>query len=192
MIVPLLLSVFDQLILVLGGAFLAFAPGSFFSRSKDPAQLTPRLRLLRICGWIMVGSGLLVAVPKLIGPGRDLTLAVAKVNANVPRMVDEATRLEGAAEGPGRRITYKYTLLPKKASEIDQAVWVEFEHVLRKAALDSQAVITMLEAGVIVAYQYSGNDKQLIGEVTFVPGDEKKRGASSKTPEPAPDGVAHR
>lgn len=184
MIVQLLLSVFDQLILVIGGVFLALAPGSFFSRSKDPDQLASRLRLVRIGGWIMVISGVLVAIPKLMGPARELTLAVAKVNANSPRMIDDVTRLEGAAEGPGRRITYRFTLLPKKASEIDKAVWVEFERGLRKAALDSHAVLTMLAADVTVVYQYSGNDKQLIGEVTFVPGDERKRETPDQAAEP--------
>ena len=54
-----------------------------------------------------------------------LVTAERQLNAMVPKMVDDSTRLDGAKAGPGKKFTYTYTLVSRKASEINSGMEAE-------------------------------------------------------------------
>lgn len=101
-----------------------------------------------------------------------LHAAEAQINSSVPKMVDAATRLDGAKAGPGKRLVYLYTLIEHKASDIDMPRWRnQVAPGIRKNIKAASGMRYLFELGTVVTYRYSGNDGVLIDEIVVSPSE---------------------
>jgi hypothetical protein len=100
---------------------------------------------------------------------------VRGLNANCPKMIDAATRMDGATTGPGQLITIRNTAVAVDGASIDRVAWqTTIAPALRANALKAPGVRKMLTWGMTVSYRYTGRDGVLIDEVTLTPDDLKK------------------
>ena len=103
---------------------------------------------------------------------RSLVKSVEEINASSPKMVDEITRLDGAQAGPGKKLTYLYTIVSLKAADVPPAIWNEQAAPnVKKQMQEAKALRPLFEAGVTVHCKYSGSDSVYINEVVITPAD---------------------
>lgn len=103
---------------------------------------------------------------------KGLAAAEGTVNAMAPMMLNPFTRLDGATVGPGKKFTYKYTLLKQKAAEVDVSKWRQsVVPMLKKDVRASKAMLPLFQQGVTVCYRYHGKDGVLIDEIAIDPSD---------------------
>src|ERR1039458_6669331 len=110
----------DNLIMVAIGAGFTFARSGIVALINDPQKKQKANRIFKVGGPVILGCGILLTIGNLLNTESDLDRAVREINANVPKMVDEATRLDSASAGPRRRLTYNLTLISMKAQAIDR------------------------------------------------------------------------
>jgi hypothetical protein len=105
-----------------------------------------------------------------------LFTAERQLNAMVPKMVDDSTRLDGAKAGPGKRFTYTYTLVSRKASEINSVEWKQkVVPMIRKNMRETPALRTLFQVGTTVSYKYVGSDGVLVDEIVMTPAEANTR-----------------
>jgi hypothetical protein len=103
---------------------------------------------------------------------RVLADAAERMNSQLPRMIDEVTRLEAVVAGPGKRLTYLYTLTDTPASDYS---WTPIANALRQEVAahlcGNRQTLDILRREVLIGQQYSGNDGKLIGSLSFTASD---------------------
>ena len=163
-------SLVDNLIMIAIGAFFTFARGRIVAKITDPKKKQTADRIFKIGGPVVLGCGILLAISTLARTEGNLDRVVREVNATAPKMVDDATRLDRASAGPGRRLTYDLTLISLKAQDIDRAAWKQNAvPSIRANMTQTKAMHTLLAAGVTVASRYSSSDGVLIDEIVIRP-----------------------
>ena len=88
-----------------------------------------------------------------------------KVNAGLPTMVDEETRVDKATVGPGPRMVYHNTFVGYRSDEIDED-WIKTSlkaHVQGNVCA-SAGMKPSLQYGAIYTYAYYGTDGVKIGD----------------------------
>ena len=96
----------------------------------------------------------------------ELTKAVAQINADTPKMLDEETRLDSAATF-SNYIIYNNTMVNYTADQFDAATFdgaindVVIAPLCTKPGLEG-----FIELGVIMVYRYHGNDGNYISELS--------------------------
>ena len=84
--------------------------------------------------------------------------AESNVTAQLPKMLDEWTRIEEVTAGPGVRFNYNYTLVKQDFEDIDANVVTEVVTKIRSQACVSKNILTSLKRGVTVTYSYKSRD----------------------------------
>lgn len=95
----------------------------------------------------------------------DISGIVAEINADLPTMLDDETRLDSAVGGDNL-ITYHFTLVNYSSSDIDSQLF--HENVLPEIQSNicaSPDVKKLLEKGLTLKHLYNGNDNRFVGEV---------------------------
>ena len=89
--------------------------------------------------------------------------AAKQVNATLPTMIDEETRMDNVTVGPEARITYHYSFPNYSAGEIDSS-WLltNLRPDLKNNVCANSDMKPSLEYGGTYTYSYSGNDGILI------------------------------
>ena len=160
----------DNLIMVAIGAGFTFARSGIVALINDPQKKQKANRIFKVGGPVILGCGILLTISNLLNTESDLDRAVREINANVPKMVDEATRLDSASAGPRRRLTYNLTLISMKAQAIDRVAWKQnVVPTIRTNMAQTKGMHTLLAAGVTVASRYSSSDGVLIDEIVMKP-----------------------
>ena len=108
-------------------------------------------------------------------PEAKLKALADRINKEGKKLVDEATRLEGAEALPNRTLVYNYSLCTKTASEIpadalDQAVR---PNVL-KTYRSHPDMKFFRDNGVTLKYRYRDKNGELIGDISVGPNDIAK------------------
>lgn len=89
----------------------------------------------------------------------ELQTAATEINRDAPILVDEYTRLDGAVAGPGRALTYRYTLIETDVDQVLESVLHDFEEnmtqVLRSTTCDDPGMRYLLNSGVRLVYTYN-------------------------------------
>ena len=94
------------------------------------------------------------------------------MNRQLPMMLDSQTRWDTTIPGPGKRITYVYTSVDYRASEIDRnEAFSYLASKLRQFARGSKKMELFFRNGITVVYYYRGNDGALVMEIPIKPGD---------------------
>jgi hypothetical protein len=162
----------DNLIMVAIGAGFTFGRSGLVNLITDPQKKQKANLIFKFAGPIILGCGILLIIGNLINTKGDLDSVVRAINATAPKMVDEATRLDGASAGPGRRLTYNLTLVSQKAQDIDRVAWKQnIVPKIRANMAQTQGMHTLLAAGVTVVSRYSSSDGVLIDEIVMKPED---------------------
>jgi uncharacterized membrane protein YeaQ/YmgE (transglycosylase-associated protein family) len=103
---------------------------------------------------------------------RMLAESAQRMNSRLPRMIDEATRLEKVVAGPGKRLTYLYTITDAPASEYS---WAQLADPLRQQLVaqlcGNRQTRDILSKEIVIGQQYSGNDGRLIGSLALAASD---------------------
>jgi hypothetical protein len=98
-----------------------------------------------------------------------------QLNRQGKKMIDEATRLEGAEALPNRTLLYKYSLITKTASEIPPDA---LNQTVRPNVVKSYNTLPEMKLfrdnGITMTYQYRDKMGHLIGEFSVGPGDLAK------------------
>ncbi len=94
------------------------------------------------------------------------------MNRSLPMMVNKRTRLDNAAPGPGKRLTYYYTLVSYSSvdvtiQELKDAMWP----TLRTSVCTDPQSHFLLQQGVQLVYHYKGSDGGYIGDFALNPSD---------------------
>ena len=156
--------------MIAAGVFCMVARDRIVAKITDPQKKQRIDRFLKVCGPIVLGCGILLAITTLTRTDGDLDRVVREVNATAPKMVDDATRLDRASAGPGRRLTYDMTLISLKSQDIDPVAWKrDVVPTIRANMAKTKAMHTLLAAGVTVASRYSSSDGILIDEIIMRP-----------------------
>jgi hypothetical protein len=110
----------------------------------------------------VAGRGLLIVAACLIGccatprvcradsVEQRLEKVAADLNKNMPRQMDAVTRIDRVEAGPGRSLSYKYTI-SKTLTDAEKAQLKQ--HVTRQA-LDNAQMQPLFDAGVTFWYKY--------------------------------------
>jgi hypothetical protein len=99
-----------------------------------------------------------------------LARAAEEMNKKLPTMIDEDTRLEALAAGPGQRLSFLYTLTKASSIDVSDAMLKEMMQAsIREGACSAASTRQMLDKGVELVYQYTGNDGKTIGEIVIQP-----------------------
>lgn len=99
----------------------------------------------------------------------ELSQAAEAVNQQAPMMVDQETRLDGAAAGK-QSLTYNYTLINYAVDELDAN---KFKEALRPNLLKAgcQALKPLLSEGVNINYVYRGKNKGELASLMLTASD---------------------
>lgn len=163
-------SLVDNLIMIAIGAFITLARCSIVAEITDSKKKQLADRIFKIGGPVIVICGTLLALGNMSRTVVDLDRVVHEVNAVVPKRIDEATRLDRASAGPGRRLTYDLTLVSMKAQDVDRVAWKQKAvPSIRANMTQTKAVHTLLSAGVTVSSRYFSSDGVLIDEIVTSP-----------------------
>ena len=99
---------------------------------------------------------------------QKLAQAVKELNAKLPVMMDEETRLDRGVAGPGKNISYIYTLVATNADEIDVDAFVKLMRPdLKVQACGSPVLKALFKSGITAHFVYQGKDGPEITRVSF-------------------------
>jgi len=89
--------------------------------------------------------------------------AAREINASAPKMVDAATRIDGATAGPGTLLTVRATFVAVDGRTMDKMKWqTVLAPNIRDNALKNTSLRKLVASGVSVRYRFSGRDGVLI------------------------------
>jgi hypothetical protein len=95
----------------------------------------------------------------------DVVQAAEMLNKSLPKMIDEETKFTSVTPGPGKKLTYHFTLVSTKSTDLDKQMFTEN---IRKGAVDhvctTKESTKILKAGVELCYLYNGVDKKIISD----------------------------
>lgn len=103
-----------------------------------------------------------------------LVEAANEINSICPMQVDEITRLDNVISGPGRMMTYNYTLINIEESQIDKKALEEgMEKQLISMISSDPDMKSLYDEGVIFVYKYRDMNGTFIMLIEINPADVK-------------------
>jgi hypothetical protein len=107
-------------------------------------------------------------VRKLQALTRRLAEISGQANQAAPTSVDSDTRLDGARAGPGLKLTVMYTLVNAESNGVTGATFdAKLAPTIQKNACDNPELRPVIDQGVVVLLEYSGNQGNPIGTVSL-------------------------
>ncbi len=97
----------------------------------------------------------------------------AEISKTAPKMIDEVTRLDGAAVGPGEAVTVNYTVISVEAKNLDLKAWnTKVVPMIRHNVLQTPMGLAIKE-GTTIIFTYKDKKGAVFSKVVFDPKDEK-------------------
>ncbi|CAA9259108.1 MAG: hypothetical protein AVDCRST_MAG42-2621 [uncultured Chthoniobacterales bacterium] len=108
--------------------------------------------------------------------GRSFETAISEIsrqmNATLPMQVDKDTRLDSTVSGPGRRLTYLYTLVGATADDIDAAaLTAAMRPQLINSYRTTPEMATLRDGAVELNYMYRDKQGRHITTMVVTPND---------------------
>lgn len=101
-----------------------------------------------------------------------LARTAERMNADLPREVDETLVLQTTAAGPGRQLRYIYTFKDRTAGQFPgNRLKGDASARVRESSCTSEDTAFFFENGATIVYQYRGSQGQRIGEIRVTPAD---------------------
>lgn len=103
----------------------------------------------------------------------DLLVQTAKMmNQNLPMMIDQDTQWDSSFAGPGKMLSYNYTLVNYSATEIDGPQFIKnIRPPLTNMICTNPATQIFPQEGVLLNFNYYDNTRNLIARVKVAPND---------------------
>ena len=103
-----------------------------------------------------------------------LTQVSNMMNSTLPMIVEEGVRWDSSYAGPGKTLSYNYTMLDYSASEIDGKM---LANTIRPDLTDTICTTPETQLfpnnGVLLNFNYYGRDRNLITRIEVAPDDCK-------------------
>ena len=94
------------------------------------------------------------------------------MNQRLPMMVDDDTRWDASFAGPGKSLSYNYTLMNYSAANIDGYVFAKNAHaMLTESVCNDPSTVIFPQEGVLLGFNYYDNARNLIARVKVQPSD---------------------
>ncbi|MGD1919083.1 MAG: hypothetical protein ACFCAD_09410 [Pleurocapsa sp.] len=94
------------------------------------------------------------------------------MNKRLPIMVDRDTRWDASFAGPGKSLSYNYTLVNYSAANIDGSLFAHNAHVLlTERVCNEPTTVIFPQEGVLLNFNYYDNTRNLIARVKVTPSD---------------------
>lgn len=94
------------------------------------------------------------------------------MNQRLPMMVDRDTRWDTSYAGPGKSLSYNYTLVKYSAASIDGHVFAQNVHgMLTQKVCNDPSTVIFPQEGVLLNFNYYDNSRNLIAQVKVKPSD---------------------
>lgn len=173
------------------GMYAALLIPALTGRNIDPTALGPYLlwtvvffwllwKRLHRKGWhgVLIGVGVAMAclfIADFAGAyARDhapmdtqLARIAEQANRSPLRSVNSDLRFERAVAGPGLLLTYDYTLVHLRSTQIQPGAFeTRFAVPFVKIACSNAAIESMLARNIVIRYQFRGTDGQSVGTVS--------------------------
>lgn len=149
--------------------FAALEAPATFARHCLPVKTTI-LRILLIAAFLVAGYFIRQGNSQNLEP--LLKEAAEKMNASPNQMMDDDTRLDHVEAGPGKRITYNYTLVRVSKANVNIP---ELQKAMREQIIANYKTSSQMEhfrrANVEMAYRYKDKAGEPIFELMVSPKD---------------------
>ena len=101
-----------------------------------------------------------------------LRQAAGQINRGLPMMVDQYTRMDSTVPGPGKKLTYLYTLVSVNSADVSQQQLQDaLGTSVRNGVCTNRDMQFLVNSGVQFVYLYRGGDGGVIGDVVVNPQD---------------------
>ncbi|MFA5262159.1 MAG: hypothetical protein WC450_13130 [Candidatus Omnitrophota bacterium] len=96
----------------------------------------------------------------------EIMSVVNEMNSQLPKMLDNDTRMERIEGGPGKRLTYVCTLVNYSSKDISKAIFdQEVAPYVKQGLQTDRTLYPLFRKGITIVYRYLGNDGVYISEV---------------------------
>jgi hypothetical protein len=120
----------------------------------------------------LVGSIAHAQAPSAAPPADEKWLdeTAGDMNRTLPKLIDPETRLDRVTAGPGKRLTYSYTLVNRESAKIDvEAFNAGMQPVLRTSVCGRPGMQALVKNGVTLVYSYRGSDGKFVSMIEVIP-----------------------
>jgi hypothetical protein len=139
--------------------------------ASSPGQIAARITLVSRAALVLMtlfAAGP-VSAQAQIADGLDerwIAETASDLNRLLPRQVDMETRLDAVTAGPGRRLSFHYTLLDRTRAGMDvEAFNAGLQPVLRGAVCRKDSTWPSSMTGVTLSYHYRGSDGKFVSMI---------------------------
>jgi hypothetical protein len=103
---------------------------------------------------------------------QKLLKASTEYNKQLPSVMDRDTRADTTSVGPGRKFTFWFSIVSKRAVDIDKVQFNQnISPGIRRGVCSDPALRNFFKDGVTLTYLYRGNDGVYITEINVTPRD---------------------
>ena len=143
------------------------------SKKKVLAVLGVALVAILVAGGEEIGQGYGKQLwRKLTGADKDPVVedvrrSAARINREVPRMLDSATRLDAAYVGAdNKQLILVHTLMLTRGSEMnEQQLRDAIAAKIRALSCGTEGQVSLLKAGLTLVFRYNGRDGMFVGDI---------------------------
>lgn len=163
-------TLIDNGIMLAIGCYVLFARKNITRKITDIHKKNSIDAVLKFAGPGLIICSIILAAASFASEKDQVQKIAEAINAIAPKMVDSDTRLDGAVAGPGKRLTYNFTLIEINANEINRNLWNnEVAPMIRSNLLGNPNTIKLQKEGIIIISRYSSSDSVLIDEIILEP-----------------------
>ena len=101
-----------------------------------------------------------------------LSMAAEMMNSKLPLLIDQDVRWDSTFAGPGKMLSYKYTLLNYSASQLEVHKFTQYMHKsITKTVCDDSATKIFPEEGVTLNFNVYDKSNNFITRIKLEPSD---------------------
>jgi hypothetical protein len=109
---------------------------------------------------------------EMIGSEDFLKMTAKMMNSSLPMMVDEDTQWDSSSAGPGKTLSYNYTLIKHSAANIDSSLFANnIRPTITNTICTTPATQIFPDNGVSLNFNYYDNTHNLIAKIQVAPSD---------------------
>lgn len=109
---------------------------------------------------------------EMIGSEDFLQMTAKMMNSSLPMMVDEDTQWDSSSAGPGKTLSYNYTLINYSTTNIDSSIFANnIRPTITKTICTTPATQIFPDNGVSLNFNYYDNTHNLIAKIQVAPSD---------------------